>query len=44
MENVFTLTGIGALIAGISLGLLVSWLMDWGEKKGWDQKLRAILQ
>ena len=32
MEAVFIITGIGILVAGIGLGLLVSWLMERGDR------------
>ena len=38
MEKVFIVTWIGILIAGVSLGLLGSWLAERGKKKGRDRK------
>ena len=38
MEEVFILTGIWILIVGVSLGLLISWLLIRGEKKGRDHE------
>ena len=38
MEEVFIFTWIGILVAGVGLGLLGSWLMDRGKKKGRDRK------